>query len=234
MPHSRFFIDSALNVDDVVLLEGDEAHHLQRVMRKKVGDQVELVNGCNQLALCKILAFEKKGIQLKTLSLIEKQMDHFPIILCQALPRLNRLETIVEKGTELGMTELRLFSGELSEKKELSATQLQRLKIISIAAMKQCGRLDLPKISLKQPLLGWQSLDYPAFFGDLSEEAPPFLSCFQKKEGILFFIGPESGFTEQEENHLRALGAQGVRLHPSILRTDTAPLVALALIFNKI
>jgi len=213
-----------------VLLVGDESHHLARVMRKSHGDMVELVNGRNQLAHAEILAHEKKGVRLKVVQVEKKQFTGHPTILCQALPRLNRLETIVEKGTELGMTALWLFPGALSEKKELSSTQMQRLKTIAISAMKQCGRLDLPEIIFKPALSHWISLEYPAYFGDVDPQAPPFLELLQRHEGVLFFIGPESGLTEEEETRLRSLGAQGVHLHSHILRTDTASLVALSLI----
>jgi 16S rRNA (uracil1498-N3)-methyltransferase len=231
MPHNRFFVDAPLKASEEIFLMGEEAHHLQRVMRKQEGESVELVNGRNQLASAKITTCEKKRVRLQILHVDERSSSTiFPLILCQAIPRLNRLDTLVEKGTELGMTELWLFPGQLSEKKEVP---LHRLKAISIAAMKQCGRLDLPRIVLKPPLDAWGEQKYPAYFGDISEKAPPFLSIYQKKEGILFFIGPESGFTQDEERHLRhVILAQGVSLHPYILRTDTAPLVALSLIMN--
>lgn len=230
MPHSRFYIDSAFTENSEVYLEGEEAHHLQRVMRKREGEVVELVNGRNQLALAKIAQCSKKGVSLTLIRVSEQAPPAFTVILCQAIPRMNRLDLIVEKGTELGMHELWLFPAALSEKKELSPTQLKRLELISIAAMKQCGRLDLPKISLKAPLLKWKELPFPAYFGETSESAPPFFSTLQKKEGILFFIGPEAGFTSDEEKHLKSLHAQGVSLHSNILRTDTAPLIALSII----
>lgn len=231
MPHNRFFLTTSFTENTNVTLLGEEAHHLQRVMRKKKGELVELVNGKNALAKATIASIEKKKVQLHIQEVINS-LPNFPTIICQAIPKLNRLDTIVEKGTELGMTELWLFPGDLSEKKELTPNQLKRLEMITIAAMKQCGRLDLPKIVIKPKLLKWAEKDllYPAYFGDLSCQSPKFLECFEKKKGVLFFIGPEAGFTTNEEAHLRYLNAQGVNLHPLILRTDTAPLVALSLI----
>lgn len=117
MPHNRFFIDAPLNKGDTVLLLDDEAHHLMRVMRTPAGAVVELVNGRCVLASARVVKMDKKSVWL----LVEEQhttpYPSTPIILCQALPRFNRLEFIVEKGTELGMTELWLFPGDLSEKK---------------------------------------------------------------------------------------------------------------------
>lgn len=220
MPHNRFFVDTPLAPHQLIPLQ-EEARHL-RVMRIDVGDAIELVNGRNQLAQARV-----HSPQTAEILSVEEQPPPFPIILCQAIPRLNRLDTIVEKGTELGMTELWLFPGKLSEKKNVP---LERLKKITIAAMKQCGRLDLPSIQLKPSILQWNALLYSAYFGDLSKAAPPFLSVIEKKAGIYFIVGPEAGLTSEEEKHLREMGVQGVKLHPWILRTDTASLSALSLI----
>jgi len=223
MPHDRFYVDTPFQQHEHVDLK-DETRHL-KVMRIREGDEIELINGRNQLAHVVL----RDATTTEIVSIEEKEPP-FPIILCQAIPRLNRLDTIVEKCTELGMTELWLFPGKLSEKKNVP---LDRLKKITVAAMKQCGRFDLPKIEIKPPLPQWNKLPYPAYFGDLSEKAPPFLSVIEKKEGICFFVGPEAGFTPEEETHLKTIAAQGVNLHPWILRTDTAPIVALSLIYAK-
>ncbi len=220
MPHDRFFVDTSFVADQHIDLK-EESRHL-KVMRIRPGEEIQLVNGRNQIAHAR-LSDEKTA---KIVSIEEKEPP-FPIILCQAIPRLNRLDTLVEKCTELGMTELWLFPGKKSEKKNVP---LERLKKITIAAMKQCGRFDLPKIEVKPPLNQWEKLPYPAYFGDVCESAPPFLSILEKKEGICVFIGPEAGFTPEEESHLKTLGVQGVKLHPWILRTDTAAIAALSLI----
>ena len=220
MPHNRFFVEIPLSEGESVDLK-DEARHL-KVMRLSEGETLELVNGQNVLATATLIS--KHTARIDTIHLSPPPS---PLILCQGLPKLNRLDTIVEKGTELGMTELWLFPGERSEKR---GVKLERLEQIVIASMKQCGRLDLPKIVLKDPLTAWETLPYPAYFGDIDPEAPPLLSILEKKGGICFCVGPEAGFSAKEEVHLKELGARGVRLHGNILRTDTASLVALSLI----
>jgi 16S rRNA (uracil1498-N3)-methyltransferase len=230
MPHDRFFIDHLLQPGMTVTLIDEEAHHLQKVMRKKWGDYVELVNGRNQIAEAQVEAIQKKGIVLMVHKVGAKTPPPFPLIICQALPRINRLDVIIEKGTELGMNALWLFPGMRSEKKELTDSQWRRLKALSISSMKQCGRLDLPEIVLKPPLLTWSLQNFPGYYGDLSENAPTLFSVYPKNTAALFFIGPESGFTQQEEAHLKKLNIKGVKLHPNILRTDTAPLAVLSIL----
>lgn len=230
MPHDRFYLNADLSSDAQVELSSAEAHHL-KVMRIQKGEIIELINGRNVLAQAKITEIEKHRARAEILSIITRDPGP-PIILCQALPRPNRLDTIIEKGTELGMTELRLFPGERSEKKNLSETQLERFNAQIIASIKQCGRLDLPKIVLYPPLSQWKTLDksHPAFFGDPNPSAPHFSTAFKKNSGLYFFVGPESGFSDGEKKIFSHLGVVGVRLHPNILRTDTASLVALSLI----
>lgn len=235
MPADRYYVDAPLEKGSFVPLEENEKHHLISVMRGKVGDPIELVNGKGVLAYAKITKIDKRVVEATIEEVTAPQVFSFPIILCQAIPRMNRLDTIIEKGTELGMTELWLFPGEKSERVLLSEQQKKRFSSIAVSAMKQCGRLDLPLLRETPLLAKWKQEDllYPAYFGDLSPEAPPFLEVWKKEKGILFFVGPEAGFSESERDFFHRHAVQGVHLHPHILRTDTASLVALSLISSK-
>jgi 16S rRNA (uracil1498-N3)-methyltransferase len=232
MPHHRFFTTDILEQGQLVTLRDEESHHL-RVLRSKPGDCVELVNGGGVLAQARLCSLDKASAQLEVIALTAKQ--EFPskrqLILAQALPRMNHLDWIIEKGTELGATAFWLFPGLLSEKATLSDNQEARLRALAIAAMKQCGRLDLPEIVVKPPLLKWQACDGSFFFGDTVEGAPYLADhspASPLPSPIVVFIGPEKGFTEKERHYLlHSLHAKGIRLHPNILRAETAPLVAL-------
>ncbi len=98
--------------------------------------------------------------------------------------------------------------------------------------MKQCGRLDLPKIVLYPPLSQWKTLDKSIPLSSvISIQRLHILHPYIKKNSSLyFFVGPESGFSDVEKKIFSNLGVVGVRLHPNILRTDTASLVALSII----
>ncbi len=233
MPHNRFFSDSTLHQDQEIILSPPESRHMVQVMRQNVGDTVEVVNGHGQLAQCHIVKTPKQGAVLKIIELAYETPPTFPVILAQALPRPNRLDTVVEKGTELGMTELWLFPGDRSEKKRVSETQIKRIEHLMISAVKQSGRLYLPKLKIAAPINEWKQQHIATFFGEPSYSAASFQQIWSEKEpgsGAIFVVGPEAGFSEGEVSCLRDIGAQGVCLHPNILRTDTAPLVALSLI----
>ena len=218
MPQNRFFANNPLLIDSLIQLDEKEQHHL-RVMRKQRQDHIEVINGKGILAKVQIFAHGLKVIA------VEEETPPPHIILCQALPRMNRLDTILEKGTEIGMREVWLFPGERSEKKELSKNQLERTDHVLKAALKQCGRLHLPILKMMPPLAKWPELPGQLLYGALEGGKP----LPAPKEPIHFFIGPEAGFSPGEEKLLFEKG-QAVSLNPAILRTDTAPLVALSLL----
>lgn len=237
MPAERYYIKNELQAGHQVYLETEEFHHLANVMRAEVDDEIELVNGQGSLAVAKIQRMEKKRALLSIEEAFKEAKQSEELILAQAIPRIHRLDNILEKGTELGMTQLWLFPGELSERKELKEHQVERFKAITIAAMKQCGRLYLPEIVLKPKLSKWENLPWKAFFGDIDPHAKPLSQIWNVESsdsGIMFFVGPEGGFSIDEESILQRLGARGVKLHKNILRTDTAALVCLSLISQKL
>lgn len=228
MPDNRFYIDSPLSTTPQTL-EGEEAHHLIHVMRGRPGDLIELVNGRGELAEAAIVSTGKRDATVE----ITKRFPIPPrpptLIIAQAMPRFNRLDTVLEKGTELGMSELWLFTGDRSEKAELSANQKERARKIMVSAMKQCGRLYLPEIRLLPPLKQWKSPEYPLYFGTLEEGVPTLFQAWKRANGAIFAVGPEKGFSSEELKLLKELGGIGVTLHPNILRTETAPLAALSI-----
>lgn len=220
MPQNRFFVSDISNP----VLSEEEWKHI-KVMRLHDGEVFELVDGKGSIALASLAS---KNI---TIHESTKEKESAPLIIAQAIPRLNRIDIILEKGCELGMTEIILFVGDQSEKTSISDNQKRRFETILINAMKQSGRLYLPRITIAEDMesIAKRHKDKTLLFGDVSKEALPLVK-HDLKEGIVFFVGPEKGFSESEEKRMRELGAKGVSLSPHILRTDTAPLAALAII----
>lgn len=188
---------------------------------------MELINGLGQLAEGEVI---RKG-RLRVRALVEEAPPPPTVTLVLAMQRMNHLEWAIEKGTELGASAFWLFPGVQSEKTSLSSNQQERLSHLTLSATKQCGRLHLPAILQRPPLLEWDPLPGTFLTASLSKEAP-YLGKSPLAEGPLFFvIGPEKGFSLQEKIFLKeSLSAQEVRLHPHILRAETAPLVALSLL----
>lgn len=224
MPQERFYLNAPLKENESYLLTEGELHHLAHVTRGKVGDEVELINGKGHLAEAVIESLEKKQARLKVIRTKEVLPPKTKIILALAYPRANRLDTILEKCTELGVTDIWLFPGEKSERKEAS---MARIESILTSALKQCGGLFLPTLTQMPPIREWQPLPYPLYFGDFSPDAPHMMKAMKGGSSIIV-IGPESGLTDRETEKLRELGGQGVTLHPNVLRVDTAAIAAVA------
>ncbi|WP_075883788.1 RsmE family RNA methyltransferase [Candidatus Protochlamydia sp. W-9] len=231
MPAERFFTSEEISLHQHVVLKDNEFHHLTHVMRAKKGERVELVNGKSILAQATVLDIHKGQAVLLIDQIKTERMDSSRLILAQAYVKPDRLAFILEKGTELGVDEFWLFPGQLSFQKEIYPHQQERAQSLIIAAMKQCGRLTLPKILFKPALNQWDSIFSQAFFGDLDPHAP-FLAAANEVSSypIIFFTGPESGWSDAERQQLKKMGVQGVRLHTNILRTDTASIAALSII----
>jgi 16S rRNA (uracil1498-N3)-methyltransferase len=237
VPAERYYIPQPFQKGSELIIEGQEFHHLVHVMRTQVGESVEVVNGEGGFGHAVLEHLEKKRAIFRVEETVQHPKPAFEVILAQAIPKINRLDFILEKGTELGMTQFWLFPSQRGERKQLTEHQIERMRALSIAAMKQCGSFYLPTILMKPPLEKWErNLPLPALFGNVQPDAP---SCVEKlkqerfQNGVIFFVGPESGFSYEEEKTLQALDVEGVKLHPHILRTDTAAIAALCAITQQ-
>lgn len=224
MPAERFFTPSPLQ--NTVELIGQEHQHLTKVMRIKQGETVELVNGKNVLAKAEVVLIEKNKTLLKILSYEKKEISSHTLTLIVPLMRSFKLELVIEKGVELGVSQFLLYQADFSEKKEISEHQKERLFTIAVSAMKQCARLDLPSI---------EEIEFQKIFGIEKELlfADPKANLTKKRlHGNLAIItGPEKGFSEKERKLLEKNG-KGISFHPNVLRAETAPIVAAALYIN--
>lgn len=226
---NRFYLNGSL--EDTATMVGLEFHHLAHVMRAKVGDVVELINGDGVLAKARIDEISKNSASFSIESREVKPKPTALIHIGLPIIRLERLEWAIEKGTELGADSFHLFSADFSEKKHLSEHQFDRLHNISIAAIKQCDRLFLPSFHLAHSLSDILQSKITMLYGDIDPNAP-MLNDIPFDFPLLFISGPEKGFSEKEIALLKEHG-KGIHLHPNILRAETAPIVALSLLSQR-
>lgn len=226
MPAERFYVNDECQTQ--VLLLGTELHHLAHVMRIRVGEEIELVNGRGVLATAEVVSITKQNAVLKILSRTAAPVHPPRTILALPILRPSKLEWIIEKATELGADAFYLYPAEYSEKKDLSTNQMERLNTLAISAMKQCGRLDLPPLHILAHLEDLFKSPATYLFGDTRKDAPQLVST---REPVVFITGPERGFSKAEEELLETK-AKGVRLNKNILRTETAPIAAAAILNN--
>lgn len=235
MPAYRFYKKEAFKTHQTLLLEEDEFHHLKNVMRHKEGDIIEIVNGMGGLAFAKITEIKKQHA-IVTVTKAEFFIKKYDIILLQAMPKIHKLDLIIEKGTELGMSELHLFKGEKSAQK-LIEEKLTRLKLKAISALKQSGRYYLPQIKMIPHIKEWKPSFRNAYYGDLHAKASFFLEKMSSaliSSPLYFCSGPEAGFSENETALLKQQNFKGILLHTNILRAETASLVFLSLAHHQL
>jgi len=231
MPANRFFYPDLLAIGATIVIQGSEHHHM-RVMRIEVGEEVEIINGKGALGLAKVTAMQKESTQLSLKEVEQALPLKQQIVLVIPLMRPNKLEWIVEKGTELGAHAFHFYAADFSEKMQLSTNQLERLHNLCLSALKQSGSLFIPSLELLPSLQRALIEDGTYYFGDTRETSKSILDVQCGKRTALI-TGPERGFSPAE-NELLGKTAQGVTLSKNILRAETAPLVGLSVLGLKL
>ncbi|NDD99753.1 16S rRNA (uracil(1498)-N(3))-methyltransferase [bacterium] len=229
MPANRYFSPQELCVGSAITLEAVEALHLKTVMRNEVGDSVEIVNGKGVLGYATIEEISKKSVVLKIV-----HAEYFPkprdCILGIGLLVQERLDLLLEKGCELGLTKICLIRMQNTTKGGFTDGQIDRMHRVLIASLKQSGRFWLPQIDLVPSLEDFLQEDVCIYFGDIDPSSPPFFEVFDLKSPFKLLIGPAKGFTLEEVHLLKQRkNATGVYLSDAILRAETAAILFLGL-----
>lgn len=232
MPSYRFYSEKPLVIGDYIL-DGEEAHHLLNVMRIRIGEEVEIVDGKGSLASATLAEIGKKNARLTITSVHVEKAPSYSLTLALGNLRPGHMEYALEKCTEIGVSDFILFSADRSERKEISESQMRRYNSIIQAAVKQCGRLFAPSLSISKSLEAALVDKETIVFGDLSTEEPT-QTLTTLPTSICLVIGPESGLSENEVRILRSKNAQGIRFHPNILRAETCALVASYALIQKL
>lgn len=232
MPINRFYTPKLLHQDEKILITGSEVKHISRVLRKSEGDLVELTNGAGMLAVAAIRKVSNRHIELVVQSSQTIKKSTCEMILVQPLLHKSKLEWILEKTTELGVDQFWFFTAQKGLQKTLSEATAQRFESIVIAASKQCGRVWFPKIqsylSLKDVPVPFSSTCY---FGTIDTDTPPITVPSNQIDPVIFFVGPESGWSDVEmeilQNQLQAIP---FAFNRNVLRTETASVSGIAIL----
>lgn len=227
----RLFIDQPLIVGATVSLPENQVHYLRNVLRAAVGTELFVFNGKNGEFAAVLSALNKKDAQIQICRQLRPQPEKQDVRLYFAPLKRDCTEWVVEKATELGVTQIVPVITQYTSMKRVN---LDRLKAVAIEACEQCRRLDVPEIlpAVELPeLLNGQDENQPLLVHlDETGQGKRAAEIFTGLTSVAFLTGPEGGFSETE----RALIAKtphtaGMDLGERILRAETASVAALAL-----
>jgi 16S rRNA (uracil1498-N3)-methyltransferase len=230
----RFFLPQALAVGSLVSLPDAISHHIH-VLRMNVGDMVTLFNGEGGEYAATLSTIEKRGAvaEVKTFSPREAELP-YAVTLAQGLPEGSKMDWIIEKAVELGATAIQPIAAQrcvVRLNAERAEKKLQHWQGIIESAAEQCGRNRLPHLCAPAPFGEWigrKDLHRRILLSPRAEQSLSDWARHHPPQAISLMIGPEGGFTEQEENAAANHGVLLLSIGKRVLRTETAGLAALA------
>jgi 16S rRNA (uracil1498-N3)-methyltransferase len=231
---TRVYVDAPLAPGVRVSLEGSAASHLTRVLRLRAGDALTLFNGHGGEYAATIAASRdgRLSVEVQVARAVERESP-LALTLAQCVSRGERMDLIVQKATELGVSALvPVFSERSVVRLEAKRAErrLDHWRAIAIAACEQCGRNRLPEVAAPVTLPDFVKRQDAGTRVLLSPAAAARIAELARAGAVTVLIGPEGGLTDAEEKSAVSAGFAPVRLGPRVLRTETAALAALALL----
>ncbi|MEL7118170.1 MAG: 16S rRNA (uracil(1498)-N(3))-methyltransferase [Bacteroidota bacterium] len=212
----------------MLVLPDEETRHVVQVMRMKVGEQINIVDGKGIWYKANIVELMRKHCAVKIFETEDRSALHDYKVNIAIAPtkNINRFEWFLEKVTEIGINSISPIFCERSERKKV---RMDRLHKVMVAAMKQSLKAKLPL--LNEPVrfddFVEQKLEEQKFIAYLGEDVKGHLkSNYEKEQNVTILIGPEGDFSDDEIQKAKGKGFIGVSLGPSRLRTETAGIAA--------
>lgn len=222
-----------LQSNSVIVLEPDASRHLARVLRLVVRDAVTLFDGHGGEYPGTITAIDKHTVSILTGSHLPKECEsNLPIHLGIALSRGERMDWVVQKATELGVASVTpLFTERTGVKLagERAAKKIHHWQQIAISACEQCGRNRPPIVHPIHALEQWLATTDAERKFVLHHRADT-IAAATAPTSVALLIGPEGGLSEREIALAEQAGYSSLLLGPRIMRTETAPLAAIAIL----
>jgi 16S rRNA (uracil1498-N3)-methyltransferase len=239
---NRFYHSKPININETIVMDNFAAHHALKVMRLKINDQLILFNGDGSDFTGQVIRISKRQVEVSIKSKKNiKNESNLKVILLQALTSSEKMDLIIQKTTELGISEIQPIICERSIvkiKKEKIEKKLSHWLQVSIAACEQCGRAKIPTIHKPENIIKYleKITDSDKITKIiLSPEATKSLDnvTHNMKRNIIVLIGPEGDFTKQELDFSIQKGFSPIKIGPRILRTETAPMCILSILQYK-
>jgi 16S rRNA (uracil1498-N3)-methyltransferase len=234
MRTSRLFTEQALSSGQSLLLSKESSHYLSKVLRLREGSVLRLFNGRDGEFLARLAKITKHEVEVEIAErLIEPKLGSLKIDLYLGLSKGDRMDYGIQKSTELGVASITPFYSQHSGvklKEERVENRLRHWQQIAVSASEQCGRLDVPLINEPLQLSEWLDSSQPSVTVVIDPNGDTNLSDLPTSNSINLLVGPEGGFAEEELLAAKKSGCTIAVLGSRILRTETAPIAALAIL----
>ncbi|MCI9135656.1 MAG: 16S rRNA (uracil(1498)-N(3))-methyltransferase [Lachnospiraceae bacterium] len=237
----HFFIEPEQVQGREIAVIGPDVNHIRSVLRMKPGEEISVSDGRGKTYACVIEALEPEKIRLGIQKIQEISTElGAQVTLYQGLPKGDKLELIIQKCVELGVSRIvpvttRRTIVKLDAKKE--ASRVQRWNGIAHSAAKQSGRSLIPQVTgvytLAEAVREASQLDVcliPYELAEDMEKTRQELGAVRPGQSVGIFIGPEGGFDEAEVEQVMKAGGRPITLGRRILRTETAGMAVLAML----
>ena len=230
----RIHTGQALEANGSIELEAGPGHYISRVLRMRVGDSLILFNGGGGQYRATIEALGKKSVLVATgeFEALERESG-LQLQLGIAMSRGERMDWVVQKATELGVSTISPLLSERTEVKLKGDRQDKKLKHwqqIATSACEQCGRNRVPPVHPPQPLQQWLAGVQADVKLVLHHRAGTSTPSTASPRSIALLVGPEGGLSASEIGAAESAGFTSLQLGPRVLRTETAPLAAIAIL----
>ena len=235
MSQTRLFSPAPLRPDCRFTLDAGQARYLTRALRLRAGEKLTVFDGSGGEYQATIVQIDKGGVEIQTGVLLNSSTESsLQIRLLQGLSKGDRMDTVVQKATELGVQRISPLLTDHSVVKldgERAIRRREHWQKIAQSACEQCGRNILPTIDEVIALNNWfdRARDDTSTRLIFSPQASRPLSAAERPDaGLTLLIGPEGGFSRAEYECAAAAGFSDVSLGPRVLRTETATLAAIS------
>ena len=230
----RFFIEAELAVDTHVELTETVFHHWVKVLRAQVGETATLFNGQGGEYEVTLTEVNKKSASVLVNAFnSDDRTPKFTTLLGQVMSKGDRMDYAIQKAVELGVSEIQLLTSERCEmrlKYDRDQKKIDHWQGIAIAACEQCGMNRVPKILAPLSLEKWLETDLPQTKLFLAPNKDQVDVLAQATPDIALLIGPEGGLSETEISAANDKGFINWCIGERVLRTETAPVVALSIL----
>ena len=230
MNNIRLFYDKSLSINFSSKLDKSQSHYIYKVMRVGIGQTFSLFNKNGEWE-AKIENYKDQAVDFLVIKKIRSNENNKEIWLAFAPIKLNYLNLMIQKATELGVTKLIPI---LTERTIVRKINLARINKIVIEAAEQSNRLDIPKIEKLTRFKNFlkENKNTNIIFGDLNTNNVKF--DFKDEKPVCVLIGPEGDFTEDERSMIfKQKNITPIKINENILRSETAAISMLSLIGFK-